>query len=461
MDIPLGARAVGVVLVAVVMSMTAVFPAVAVGDSGRFVDDDGHPAEQALEWLAERGVIHGCDPPTNRRSCPDRKLTRAQAAKVLVLLARHQEAMDAARPGTVDHFVDDDTTWGGAAEPYIDHLADLGVVHGCDPPRNRFFCPDDVLRRGQITKMLARAFGLDAPAGYGDPWTDTGGHFFAEAARVAGYHGLFDTSSGVFDGYTEMTRAEFARVAVRLFEPDLCNENPFTAGRVAAIEQAHPEVSFTAYAYDIETSCAYSMNGPHRQPTASVFKVMVLGGTLLEAQDAGRSPTGREMDLLEPMITRSENEPVRELWRSFGAAPWFGEQARRFGLDDTTVVGDYEPAWGRTTTSAHDQADLLRMVLLDHGGPLDGSSRAVAKDLMTSVIPSQTWGVTEGVPSGWEVAQKNGFVAQTANSVGVVYDGAGMPVYVVAILTHGWASWDRGVPSVERIGGWVSSTLAD
>ena len=458
-DVQVVPRLAASVAVFVILSMVTA-PAVAVGNSGQFIDDDGVPAEQALEWLAERDVIHGCDPPANRRSCPDRVLTRAQAAKILVLLARHEGVLEPDRPGSVDHFTDDTTTWDGAAEPFIDHLADLAIVHGCDPPANTSFCPHASLRRGQITKMVVRTFDLEAPEGFVDPWDDTGGHFFEDSARVAAYHRLFDSTAGSFDGYDEVTRAEFASVVVRVFEPDLCAENPFTAGRVADLEQAHPGVAFTGYAYDLETGCAYGMNRSNQQRTASVFKVMVMGGTLLEAQEEGRAPSQREMDLLTPMITRSTNPPVRELWQSFGAAPWFTDQAEIFGLDETTVVGEHGQPWGRTTTSAHDQADLLRQVLLGHGGPLEAPGRAVAFDLMTSVTPSQTWGVTRGVPAGWDVAQKNGFAGQIANSVGVVYDGAGEPVYVVAILTYGWPSWDQGIPAVEQIGGWVSSTLA-
>lgn len=435
-------------------------PSVALAD-GRFADDDGHPGELALEWLADRDVVHGCNPPRNTESCPGAVLTRAQAAKILVLLARAEGYLDGIRPGGVDHFRDDDEVWGGAAEPFIDHLADLRIVHGCDPPGNRLFCPGEPLLRGQITKMIVGTFELAAPADFVSPWTDTAGEYFHEAARVAAYHGLFDTSGGVFDGYSEVTRAEFARAVVRLFEPDLCRDRPFTEGRLAGLRSDHPGVEFTAYVYDVASRCAHAMAADSRQQLASVFKVMVLGGTLAEAENDGRSLSRSEMDLLEAMITESANQPVRDLWRSFGGAPWFREQAERFGLADTDVVGDYEQVWGRTTSSARDQADLLRQVLLGHGGELTDASRSVAFELMTSVVAAQSWGVSAGVPAEWTVALKNGFAAATTNSVGVVYDESGEPVYVAAILTYGWDTWQQGVATVEEIGTWVSRSLAD
>src|SRR5690606_41115183 len=108
--------------------------------------------------------------------------------------------------------------WGGAAAYYIDRLAAAGVVHGCDPPHNRRFCPQDTLRRGHIVKMVVRLFDLEAPDSYTSPWTDTAGHYFEEEARVAAFAGIIDASSGVFDGYRSVTRAEFARLVVAVFE---------------------------------------------------------------------------------------------------------------------------------------------------------------------------------------------------------------------------------------------------
>jgi hypothetical protein len=448
-----------VATVSAVLVVLVVLPASA--QSGRFVDDDGRPAEQALEWLAEKDVIDGCDPPSNTRSCPDEQVSRVQAAKVLVRLAREEGILAGERPGVGDHFSDDDTVWSGAAEPFTNHLADLRIVHGCDPPTNRSFCPHDTLLRGQITKMVVRTFDLDAPPGYQTPWRDTEGHFFHEAARVAAYHGLLDSSAGFFDGHRAVSRGEFARIVVAVADPDLCADDPFSAGRVADLETDNRQVSFTAYVYDFDSGCAYGMNPANRLPTASVFKVMVMAGSFVEAQEAGRELTSSERSWLEQMITESADPPVRELWRSFGGAPWFGRQAEIFELAETDVVGDYQPGWGHTTTSGYDQGQMLRQVLVEEGGVVQPGSQAEAFDLMTSVVSWQSWGVTAGVPAGWTVAQKNGFAGQTTNSVGIVYDADQEPEYAVAILSHGWPAWQQGVPAVERIASWVSSTLAD
>jgi Beta-lactamase enzyme family len=316
------------------------------------------------------------------------------------------------------------------------------------------------LTRAQVAKIVVNTFDLTAPDGYETPWTDTAGRWYQEAARVAAYHGLWDVSAGRFDGAEEMRRADFARIVVTAAGEDLCPANPFTASRVRSLEAAHPHQKFTAYAFDTRTGCAYWMNPDQRLKTASVFKVMVMSGTLLEAQDDGRSVSSYEMSRLVPMITESANQPVRDLWSHFGGSPWFRRQTEIFGMTQTRAVGDGAGAWGTSTTSALDQANLIRQVLLGQWGPLQPAYRDQAWDLMTSVIPAQRWGVTKGVPSGWTVAQKNGFAGSTTNSIGFVRAPGSQDGYVIAVLSNGWSGWEKGVSTVEQIAGWVSGELA-
>lgn len=194
-------------------------------------------------------------------------------------------------------------------------------------------------------------------------------------------------------------------------------------------------------------------------PTASVFKVMVMAGTLLEAQEEARQLTQRELDLLRPMITESANEPVRALWRSFGSAPWFQDIADAYALDETTIDADRGGRWGLTRTSALDQVGLIRQVLLGEWGPLEPGYRAAARNLMTAVVEDQTWGVTAGVPEDWVVAQKNGFAGVTANSVGWADEPGDSDGYVIAIFTTGWPSWQRGIPAIEAISEQVAAVM--
>ena len=241
--------------------------------------------------------------------------------------------------------------------------------------------------------------------------------------------------------------------------PAHCRPQMFTDEVAADIAADYPGKLITAWVHDLRTGCDYSLNPRNRQRTASVFKVLVMAGTLLEAQGEGRAVTDWEMARLTPMITRSTNEEVRELWNHFGGSPWFREQHETFGMAQTRVTADDGSAWGRTTTSARDQVDLLRQVLVGQFGPLQAEYRSIALDLMTSVVPSQSWGVTAGVPSGWRVALKNGFAGPTINSVGWVQGPGSDPGYVVAILTQGWADHPSGIAAVETINRIVAEAM--
>lgn len=404
-------------------------------------------------WLAEREAIDGCGASL---ACPQRAITRLEAAKLLALTGA-AEGRWVVEEVSDSHFEDLAAAWGGTGVPFVDALASEGAVSGCAEAR---YCPYRNLTRGEATVMLVRSFELTAPATWTNRYDDAAGAYFADEARVASFHDLWPLRSGALFGSNPITRAEFATALVRAAGENLCDSDPFSLDRVASLAADHPSQRFTAYAWDERTGCHYTMHPDRRQSTASVFKVMVMAGTLYEAQQAGRGPTGWEMSQMTPMITESANAPVRALWSSFGGAPWFADQARLFGLSQTVTVGDHERGWGATKTSAADQVHLLRQAVLGHGGLLSEAHRRWVLELMGSVVPDQRWGLGTAAPANSVVFQKNGFAGVTANSVGVVRRSDGSH-YVMAVLTTGWSNWTVGVPAVDRVAGWVHDALGD
>ena len=107
-----------------------------------FSDDDGLPAEPAINALAAAGVVNGCGDGT--RYCPDEPVTRARMA---AYLARGF----ALAPATGDVFADDD---GHGHEDSINRLAASGITLGCTPTR---FCVTGKVTRGQLASFLVRA----------------------------------------------------------------------------------------------------------------------------------------------------------------------------------------------------------------------------------------------------------------------------------------------------------------
>jgi hypothetical protein len=54
-----------------------------VSNQDRFVDDNGHIFEAAIQRIAAAGITVGCNPPANDRFCPDQKIKRDQMATFL------------------------------------------------------------------------------------------------------------------------------------------------------------------------------------------------------------------------------------------------------------------------------------------------------------------------------------------------------------------------------------------
>ena len=127
-----------------------------------FIDDNGHIFENAIEWLADRGITQGCNPPTNNRFCPDDAVTRGQMAVFLV------RAFGYSDNGGGNIFTDDN---GLFYENSADRLFTAGVTQGCNPPANNRFCGEQNVTRGQMAAFLVRAFGLP-PYNGPDRFTD-------------------------------------------------------------------------------------------------------------------------------------------------------------------------------------------------------------------------------------------------------------------------------------------------
>jgi len=137
-----------------------------------FLDVNGHIFETAITWLAEQKITSGCNPPLNTRFCPDDPVTRGQMA---VFLARALGLPNA----TGDHFADDD---GHFYENGANRLFEAGITQGCDTDR---YCGDQNISRGQMAALLARAFDISA-GGSSDLFDDDDESIFEVAINKIG-----------------------------------------------------------------------------------------------------------------------------------------------------------------------------------------------------------------------------------------------------------------------------------
>ena len=123
--------------------------------AGRFSDEDGSAHEGNIEAIAARGVTLGCSSTYPGLFCPGRVVTRAQ---MMAFLARALGLEDGAETLT-SRFVD--VSSGAWYSPYLERLADLGVV---EPYEDGTFRPSEPLTRRDMAVFLARAFAHISPA---------------------------------------------------------------------------------------------------------------------------------------------------------------------------------------------------------------------------------------------------------------------------------------------------------
>jgi beta-lactamase class A len=225
--------------------------------------------------------------------------------------------------------------------------------------------------------------------------------------------------------------------------------------------------------------------GGATQYTASIVKADILARWLRRYQSKpGVIPASIPYSiryLMTNMITMSDNSAATALFYFGGGCTALTRFNRLIPTRDTTVgceTPDYY-GWGNTTTSAADQAAIIRTFA--YPGPVLGpAARAYGLHLMQSVIPSQRWGISCGpwgsscappdyaqpVP-GVTVALKNGwkFVPTCTrqddscpwqvNSIGWVR-GQGRD-YVLAVLTTddppapGTQGLDYGITTIQGV----------
>ena len=195
------------------------------------------------------------------------------------------------------------------------------------------------------------------------------------------------------------------------------------------------------------------------QVEASTVKVEILAALLAESRGRGRALSASQRLLAQEMIEESDNAAATQLWQDVGAARGMTRFDQRVGLSSTTpsqcvtCAGFAWPGWGLTTSTPHDQLKLLRDIVCGGAGwsPRD---RSYMLHLMESVVPSERWGVSAGVPASATVAIKNGWLPLNAadtdwqiNSEGWVH-GAGRN-YLLAMMSTGNSSEQYGIDTLD------------
>jgi beta-lactamase class A len=203
----------------------------------------------------------------------------------------------------------------------------------------------------------------------------------------------------------------------------------------------------------------YELNGDAPHPMYSTAKLPIMLTILQQTIDESRSLTEFELALIGAMITVSDNPSTDALWEQVGGPSAVAEYLRSIGV---TLGVDAAGDWGQSRISAIDAARIVRMLV--EGEILDGPTREVALNALTSVASYQSWGVRAGAPEGANTGQKNGWFLEPAgwqlNSVGFVLppEGGG---YTIAMLSPGWPGFYSGMSFLDALGTIIHGALAE
>jgi Beta-lactamase enzyme family len=177
--------------------------------------------------------------------------------------------------------------------------------------------------------------------------------------------------------------------------------------------------------------------------TASIVKVMMLVA-YLQMLDARHRVLGHaDTSLLYPMIHISDNNAASAVLSIVGGGA-LARVARESGMTD------YAPGvgwWAFTQTSAADQARLLfalpRLIPPQFYG--------YARYLMSSIEPSQSWGIPPVARPRWQVFFKTGWLPEEGVFTEVARLERPGLTFAVAVLSSGEPSLSYGQQTIEGV----------
>jgi hypothetical protein len=132
--------------------------------------------------------------------------------------------------------------------------------------------------------------------------------------------------------------------------------------------------------------------------------VMFLAAYLRQASVRHRGLRRADRRLLDPMIRRSDSVAATRV-RDIVGRNAIERVARDAGMRDFS----YDQVWGLSRTSARDQVRFMYHL----GRHIPRRHRRYARHLLSSIVPSQRWGIAEVEPKGWKLYFKGGWGSGT------------------------------------------------
>jgi Beta-lactamase enzyme family len=173
----------------------------------------------------------------------------------------------------------------------------------------------------------------------------------------------------------------------------------------AAEHYAHSRSGTITFAVVDEAGRLHGYHARDVAPSASVLKAMLLVAYLRRADVRGRNLEQWELDLLAPMIRRSNNAAATRMVGLVGKAR-LDAIAKVAGMEHFRL---HWPIWGQSEITPRGQALFFHRI--DHLVP--ARHRRYALRLLATVVPSQRWGVGRVPHELWNLYFKGGWGSGT------------------------------------------------
>lgn len=201
-------------LLVLVVFMGNVGGGVSASSSTLFADvQNNYWAKKEIEYLYSKKIINGYEEKNAQYFKPEAQVTRAQAAKMIMVALDQEE-----KKTKYSSFEDVPTKhW---ASGWIEQANQMGIMSGNE---KGLFNPEESLTRAQMSKILAKAFGLDISAAEEKEivFNDIKPNFWAATfINALYYNGISNGSGNYFKPNEKITRSHFSVFISRAINED-------------------------------------------------------------------------------------------------------------------------------------------------------------------------------------------------------------------------------------------------
>lgn len=222
---------------------------------------------------------------------------------------------------------------------------------------------------------------------------------------------------------------------------------------------------WSLYFKDIKNNKSISIND-HSMESASLIKLYIMGTVYDAIENKSLEMTDTIQNLLNDMITVSDNESSNELVRALSPSGDHSEGMAKVNqfieknnfTETKQVNGLADPSlWTSSgevnTTSTSDCGKFLEDI---YNGTL--VSHLASRNMESLLLNQQiTYKIPAGIPTGVHTANKTGEVNDTENDAAIIYSGAGD--YILCIMSTNLTSTDPAVDHINSISSMIYEYL--